>query len=114
MRAISGPLCDQFGPRMVMVGILLVAAIPTGLAGTISSVTGLYLIRFFVGIAGAAFVPCQVWCTAYFDKSVVGTANAFAAGWGNAGGGITYFVMPAAFASLVSVSLQYWFRGDAF
>ncbi|KAM0788184.1 hypothetical protein ACM66B_001343 [Microbotryomycetes sp. NB124-2] len=100
MRAISGPLCDQFGPRMVMVGILFTASIPTGLAGTINSVTGLYLIRFFVGIAGAAFVPCQVWCTAFFDKNVVGTANAFAAGWGNAGGGVTYFVMPAAFASL--------------
>jgi len=36
-----------------------------------------------------------------FDKSVVGTANALMAGIGNAGGGITYFIMPAIFDSLV-------------
>jgi len=46
-------------------------------------------------------VPCQVWCTAWFDKNVVGTANALAGGWGNAGGGITYFIMPAVYDSLV-------------
>lgn len=80
MRAICGPLCDRFGPRLVMVGILLVSSIPCGLAGTVTSVTGLYLIRFFVGISGAAFVPCQVWCMNWYDKNVVGTANAFAAG----------------------------------
>jgi MFS transporter, NNP family, nitrate/nitrite transporter len=42
-----------------------------------------------------------VWCTGFFDKNVVGTANALAGGWGNAGGGITYFIMPAVFDSLV-------------
>ena len=71
-------LFRSYGPRYVMVGILFVSAIPCGLAGTITSVTGepmllkytveksdtiprsgLYLIRFFVGIAGAAFVPCR-------------------------------------------------------
>ena len=81
MRFIVGPLCDAFGPRKVMIAILACAAIPTGLAGTISSVNGLYAIRFFVGIAGAAFVPSQAWCTNWYDKGVVGTANAFAAGW---------------------------------
>lgn len=102
MRFLVGPLCDMFGPRRVMAGILVAAAIPCGLAGTITNVTGLYLIRFFLGVAGASFVPCQVWCTGFYDKNVVGTANAFAAGWGNAGGGITYFVMPAIYSSLRS------------
>ena len=58
--------------------------------------------RFFLGVLGATFVPCQVWCTGFFDKNVVGTANALAGGWGNAGGGITYFIMPAVFDSLVA------------
>lgn len=35
----------------------------------------------------------------FFDKNVVGSANALAGGWGNAGGGITYFIMPAVFDS---------------
>lgn len=58
-------------------------------------------LRFFVGILGGSFVPCQVWSTGFFDKNVVGAANAFTAGFGNAGGGITYFLMPAIFDSLV-------------
>jgi NNP family nitrate/nitrite transporter-like MFS transporter len=58
--------------------------------------------RFFIGILGATFVPCQVWCTGFFDKNIVGTANALSGGWGNAGGGITYFIMPAVFDSLVA------------
>jgi len=58
-------------------------------------------VRFFVGILGGSFVPCQVWSTGFFDKNIVGTSNAFVAGFGNSGGGITYFLMPAIFDSLV-------------
>jgi len=101
VRANVGPLCDRFGPRYVFAGILLCGAIPTGLAGTISSPAGLLVIRFFIGILGATFVPCQVWSTGFYDKKVVGAANAISAGIGNAGGGITYFVIPAVFDSLV-------------
>lgn len=42
-----------------------------------------------------------MWSTGFFDKNVVGSANAFTGGIGNAGGGITYFLMPAIFDSLV-------------
>ena len=54
-----------------------------------------------MGILGGSFVPCQVWSTGFFDKNIVGTANSFTGGFGNAGGGITYFLMPAIFDSLV-------------
>jgi NNP family nitrate/nitrite transporter-like MFS transporter len=101
VRFAAGPLCDQFGPRRVFSLLLLVGSIPIGLAPLIKDATGLYIIRLFIGILGGAFVPCQVWCTGWFDKNVVGTANALAGGWGNAGGGITYFIMPAVFDSLV-------------
>lgn len=47
-------------------------------------------------------MPCQVWSTGFFDKNIVGTANAFTGGWGNAGGGITYFIMPAVYDSFVA------------
>ena len=95
VRAIMGPLCDRYGPRKCMAGCLLLGAIPSALAGTATNATGLIIIRFFVGILGATFVPCQVWCTGFFDTNCVGRANALAGGWGNAGGGITYFIMPA-------------------
>ncbi|KAL4915557.1 major facilitator superfamily domain-containing protein [Aspergillus aurantiobrunneus] len=101
VRFVCGPLCDLFGPRLVFIGLMLVGSIPTAMAGLVTSPEGLIALRFFVGILGGTFVPCQVWCTGFFDKKVVGTANSLAAGLGNAGGGITYFVMPAIFDSLV-------------
>ena len=101
VRAAVGPLCDRFGPRLVYVGILLAGMIPTAMAGLVQSGAGVLVIRFFVGILGASFVPCQVWSMQFFDKNVIGTANGLMAGIGNAGGGITYFVMPAIFDSLV-------------
>ncbi|KAI1817744.1 nitrate transporter [Poronia punctata] len=102
VRYLAGPLCDLFGPRYVFAGTLLFGAIPLGLAPLVKDAQGLYVSRFFIGVLGGSFVPCQVWCTAFFDKNVVGSANALAGGWGNAGGGITYFIMPAVFNSFAA------------
>ena len=102
IRLVAGPSCDRFGPRLTFAGCLLAGAIPTALAGAVYNVHGLLALRFFVGILGGSFVPCQVWSTGFFDKNVVGTANALTGGFGNAGGGITYFLMPAIFDSLVA------------
>lgn len=101
VRLVAGPSCDRYGPRTTFAACLLIGAIPTALAGTAYNAGQLMAVRFFIGILGGSFVPCQVWSTGFFDKNVVGTANAFTAGLGNAGGGITYFLMPAIFDSLV-------------
>ncbi|KAL9638141.1 MAG: hypothetical protein Q9164_001735 [Protoblastenia rupestris] len=101
MSPVAGPACDRFGPRYTFAGCLLAGAIPTALAGAVTNVRGLLALRFFIGILGGSFVPCQVWSTGFFDKNVVGTANALTGGFGNSGGGITYFLMPAIFDSLV-------------
>jgi NNP family nitrate/nitrite transporter-like MFS transporter len=101
VRLSAGTACDRFGPRWTFAAILLAGAIPTALAGTVTTPQGLILVRFFVGILGGSFIPCQVWTTGFFDKNVVGTANSLAAGFGNAGSGVTYFVMPAILNSLV-------------
>lgn len=101
MRLVAGPACDRFGPRYTFAACLLAGAIPTGLAGAVTTVRGLLALRFFIGILGGTFVPCQVWSTGFFDKNIVGSSNALTAGIGNAGGGITYFLMPAVFDSLV-------------
>jgi NNP family nitrate/nitrite transporter-like MFS transporter len=106
VRLIAGPACDHFGPRLTFAGCLLAGAIPTFLAGCVNNASGLYALRFFIGILGGSFVPCQVWTTGFFDKNVVGTANALAGGLGNLGGGITYFVMPAVYKALVSDGLS--------
>ncbi|KAH9836835.1 major facilitator superfamily domain-containing protein [Rhodofomes roseus] len=101
VRLIVGPLVDRYGPRKVMAGILVLGAIPSGLAGTISSASGLYVVRFFIGILGGTFVPCQAWTSTFFDKRVVGRANAIAGGWGNSGGGFTFIIMLAVYDRLI-------------
>ena len=95
VRVICGPLVDReyifcetlplhlsyhshitgYGPRKVMAGILIIGAIPSGLAGTVSTVNGLYIVRFFIGILGGTFVSCEAWNTAFFDKNVVGSGE---------------------------------------
>ena len=99
---MAGPACDRFGPRYTFAACLLAGSLPTALAGAVANAKGLLALRFFIGILGGAFVPCQVWSTGFFDKNIVGSANALTAGFGNSGGGITYFLMPAIFDSLVS------------
>ena len=102
VRIVAGPIIDSYGPRKVMAGLLVIGAIPSGLAGTVHNATGLYVIRFFIGaqivwrvkhqitlsigLLGGTFVPCQAWTTVFFDKKVVGLANALVGGWGNSGG----------------------------
>jgi len=100
VRLIVGPLVDLYGPRKIMAGLLVLGAIPSGLAGTAHSAGGLYAIRFFIGILGATFVPCQAWTTVFYDKEIVGRANALVGGWGNSGGGFTFIIMVALYNQL--------------
>ncbi|KAI5481764.1 hypothetical protein MNV49_000041 [Pseudohyphozyma bogoriensis] len=87
-RLVTGPLCDKYGPRKVLVGLMWAAAIPTGLAGTASHAASLFVIRFFIGVSGAVFVAVTAWTQQWYDTNVVGTAT------------VTFFVMPAVFNSL--------------
>jgi MFS transporter, NNP family, nitrate/nitrite transporter len=92
-RAVLGPMCDAFGARYVMSGLLFFGAIPTVFQGLVQNAVGLAVCRFFVGILGATFVANQAWSSAMFGRNVVGRANATSAGWGNLGGGVTHLIM---------------------
>jgi len=97
-RFAVGPVMDHIGPRKSQAFILMFAAIPTFFAGLIQGIVGLCIIRGLVGVAGAAFVGCQFWCTLMFEKEIAGTVNATAGGWGNLGGGLTQALMVGIFA----------------
>merc|ERR1719224_366197 len=60
--------------------------------------------RIFIGLSLATFVTCRVWCSQFFDRKVVGTANATAGGWGNVGGGVTLLVMPQIMKALLNAT----------
>jgi MFS transporter, NNP family, nitrate/nitrite transporter len=96
-RVAMGNFVDVYGPRFgisLCLGITAPAVycigLSTGPAGFIAS-------RLFIGFSLASFVACQFWCTSMFNTRIVGTANAFAAGWGNMGGGFTHLIMPLIF-----------------
>jgi len=93
VRFFAGAAVDRFGPRKVLAALLILGAIPSALVPTVSNIGGLETVRFFISILGGTFVPTQAWTTTFFDKTIVGTANAFSGGWGNLGGGVTPSVM---------------------
>jgi sugar phosphate permease len=87
VRIIVGPICDVYGPRLPFAAMLCLASVPAAMIGLVRNATGLYVLRFFIGIAGGTFVTCEYWASRMFAKEIVGTANGLVAGWGNLGSG---------------------------
>ena len=94
VRLIIGPLCDRFGPRKTYTGLMLVGAIPVFGVAAAQSYESFLFFRLLIGAIGASFVITQYHTSIMFAPNVVGTANAAAAGWGNAGGGAAQVIMP--------------------
>src|SRR5688572_8671796 len=98
VRLVIGPLCDRFGPRLTYTWLLAVGAIPVIAIAFAQSYESFLFWRLCIGAIGASFVITQFHTCVMFAPNVVGTANATAAGWGNAGGGATQALMPLLFA----------------
>ncbi|MFC3652406.1 MFS transporter [Dyella humi] len=106
-RLIVGPLCDRFGPRRTYTWLLALGAVPVfGIAFAHSYASFLFF-RLAIGIAGAGFVITQYHTSVMFAPNVVGTANAAAAGWGNAGGGVAQSAMPWVLAAVIALGVQH-------
>lgn len=102
-RFAVGPAIDKWGPRRCMAGLLFYGAPFVAGAGLFTNGPGtLIFFRAAIGAAGATFVPCQAWTSLLFAPRIVGTANAFSAGWGNLGGGVTQLFMPAMMAMMAA------------
>jgi NNP family nitrate/nitrite transporter-like MFS transporter len=106
VRLIIGPLCDKYGPRKAYTGLLLVGAMPVLGVATAQSYESFLFFRLLIGAIGASFVITQYHTSVMFAPNVVGTANATAAGWGNAGGGVTQSVMPLILAALLFLGVE--------
>ena len=104
MRVLAGPLCDKFGARKTFVMLLLVGVPGMALMMVAQSYPVYLTARMLIGLSLATFVTCQVWCSQFFDRKIVGTVNATAGGWGNVGGGFTLLLMPQIFAALESAT----------
>ncbi len=100
-RLIVGWLCDRLGARRTYAGLLMIGSLPVMTIGLANSYETFLLFRLAIGVIGASFVITQYHTSVMFAPSIVGTANATTAGWGNMGGGVTQMVMPLVLAVIV-------------
>jgi NNP family nitrate/nitrite transporter-like MFS transporter len=106
VRLLIGPLCDRYGPRLTYTALLALGAIPVIAIAFAQSYESFLFWRLCIGAIGASFVITQFHTSVMFAPNIVGTANATAAGWGNAGGGATQAIMPLLFAALLSFGIE--------
>ena len=106
VRLIVGPLCDRFGPRLTYTGLLLLGAIPVLGVALSQSYESFLFFRLGIGAVGASFVITQYHTSVMFAPKVVGTANAAAAGWGNAGGGAAQALMPLLMGAVIMLGVS--------
>jgi NNP family nitrate/nitrite transporter-like MFS transporter len=104
MRVLAGPMCDTFGARWTFIILLLIGIPGMIIFATAQGGATFMLGRIIIGLSLATFVTCQVWCSQFFDRSIVGKVNATAGGWGNLGGGITLLTMPYIMEFFLSVT----------
>ena len=104
-RLLVGYLCDKYGPRRVYAGLLALGALPVMGVGLVHGYASFMLCRVLIGLVGASFVITQYHTSAMFAPSVVGTANATTAGWGNLGGGVAQMLMPIIAMGLVGLGV---------
>ena len=106
VRLVVGPMCDRYGPRKTYTWLLALGAIPVlGVAASQSYESFLFF-RLLIGAVGASFVITQYHTSVMFGPNVVGTANAAAAGWGNAGGGAAQALMPLLLGALLMLGVS--------
>lgn len=94
MRIVMGSLCDAFGPRLGHIALLSLTSTAVFGMALVETPGGFIVCRFVIGLSLACFVCCQFWSSIMFSTNVVGSANAFAGGFGNCGGGATQIIMP--------------------
>jgi NNP family nitrate/nitrite transporter-like MFS transporter len=106
VRLLIGPMCDRYGARRTYTWLLALGAIPVMGIAFAQTYEAFLFFRLCIGAIGASFVVTQYHTSIMFAPNVVGTANATAAGWGNAGGGATQAMMPLILAMLVSFGVE--------
>jgi NNP family nitrate/nitrite transporter-like MFS transporter len=109
-RLLVGYLCDKYGPRRMYALLLALGALPIMGVALVHGYTSFLICRVLIGLVGASFVITQYHTSAMFAPSVVGTANATTAGWGNLGGGVTQMVMPVIVVAMVGLGIA---QGEA-
>lgn len=93
-RVLIGMATDQFGPRRVFSGLLILSSIPCFIFAFAENFTQLALARFAMGFVGAGFVVGIRMVSEWFPAHQLGTAEGIYGGWGNFGSAAVAFTLP--------------------
>jgi len=109
MRLPVGLLTDRFGGRKVYTILLLLAALPTWLLGSVHDYQGFLFASLGFGLSGAAFAVGIAYSSVWFSKARQGTALGIF-GAGNAGSAITSMGAPLLLRKLTAggANLEAW------
>ncbi|MEZ5077572.1 MAG: MFS transporter [Solirubrobacterales bacterium] len=97
LRIPLGRLTDRHGGRVMFTGMLVYAAVPPLLVGTVGSYPMLLLAGFLLGVAGASFAIGVPFVASWFPSGKQGWAVGLY-GVGTAGTAASAFAMPALFS----------------
>lgn len=99
LRVPVGIFTDQIGGRNMMMGLLIVTAIPTWMLTEVESYNGALLLALGIGLAGTSFAVGIAWVSAWYPASHQGVAlGVFGAG--NVGASITKLIAPGLIAAV--------------
>jgi MFS transporter, NNP family, nitrate/nitrite transporter len=76
-------MCDRYGPRVILMGLLCLTAIPMTSIGVVEAkfgLTGFTIVRCLGGLFGATFTVTHYWADQMFAEQLVGTARALLSG----------------------------------
>ncbi|MBJ7348135.1 MAG: NarK/NasA family nitrate transporter [Thermoleophilaceae bacterium] len=93
LRVPVGIVTDKLGGRVMMIGLLLLTAIPTYLVSKVHTYESALVLALLVGISGTSFAVGVAWVSAWYPAEYQGFALGVF-GMGNVGASITKLIAP--------------------
>jgi len=104
LRVPVGIVTDRIGGRNMMMGLLIVTAIPTFMLGRVDTYNGALWLALGIGMAGTSFAAGIAWVSAWYPARQQGFAlGVFGAG--NVGASITKLLAPTLVTAVGSAGL---------
>lgn len=95
VRSAIGPFVFRYGPKNAY-RLTCILSLPFIIWSVfMTNSTSFLVVRFFIGIMSAGFVPCQSWNPLVWSPGQVGVVNGISAGIGNFGAGVAAYCSTA-------------------
>eukprot|EP00594_Rhizosolenia_setigera_P003273 CAMPEP_0178951284 /NCGR_PEP_ID=MMETSP0789-20121207/7133_1 /TAXON_ID=3005 /ORGANISM="Rhizosolenia setigera, Strain CCMP 1694" /LENGTH=796 /DNA_ID=CAMNT_0020632125 /DNA_START=79 /DNA_END=2469 /DNA_ORIENTATION=+ len=103
-RLVGGFVVDKYGARLPFAGILLLTCVPCLCLGIVQTGLELIVVRFFLGIAGGAFVMVHAWLEEMFTEENTGFVHGFSGGIGAVNGMANFCIGTICFPMITKIT----------